>query len=293
MDAAVVIELTEDPPELAAALLDACSHGPVRGGCVSVGTAPAAASIRWTEGRLAAHVRVVDVAHSDIAQEEDVPFGASDALAERYRAVGLVIALLTEQVHHAREARESTPPPPPPRSPEPPKEPPIVVREREWAIDLAFATGPSLNDGTWQLGPLGRVTWSPRRWAFVEADVRAGFRPTDDRGVSLQTTSSVLGVGLAFTTGRLRIAGRLQGGFAWFRAAVTDPINAERDAAATVVPVARLGLDASVRLAPPLAIFLGVDAGAHIDLPITLRNAEVGSVPPWEVWLSVGIRFLP
>lgn len=295
MDAAVIVEVAEDPPELATALLDACSHGPVRGGCAATGNAPATATIRWADGKRAAHVRVVDVAAPDVVREEDVAFAAADAIAERYRAVGLVIALLTEQVHHARDARDLGEPPPSPATPKPPEAPstpPAAPRVRAWAIDVAIATGPSLDDGTWQLGPLARVAWSPRRWAFVEADVRAGFRPVDDRGVSVQTTSGVLGAGIALEGTRLRIAGRVQAGFAWFRAAVTDPVTAEKDAAATVVPIVRLGVEGSVRLAA-IALFLGVDGGAHIALPVTLRGAEVGRIPPWDVWLSLGVRFSP
>ncbi len=291
MDAAVAVEIAPDTEALTAALLETCSRAVVGGGC-TLGPAQAAAvaTVTWaSDEHLAAHVRVV---MGSAVREDDVRFGATDAMVERFRALGLVVALL---VGDARATAAASPPAEPPPKPPPPSPPPPVAaappRARPIALDVAPFVGPALDEGSWRIGGMLRVAWSPRPWGFVEADGRGSARPTDGLGLSAQSVAATLGAGAALHVGVVRLAVRVGFGFAWLRAGVDA--GGETDASALVVGLARTGVEVALRLAAGVALFVGADVEAHLRVPVEVRGVEVAAFPAVTPVFLFGLRIAP
>ncbi|CAN5598181.1 hypothetical protein BH09MYX1_BH09MYX1_41700 [soil metagenome] len=297
MDAAVAIEIAADEDRasrrapdaaLGGALLEACSHAVLKGDCVAApAPASAIAVVTWASDGLAAHVRVV--VRSAI-REDDVRFSKSDAVIERYRALGLVVAFLAGE---ARQVADTTATlahsvvDTSPRAPSVPAPP----RKRIFWFDLAPLTGPALDEGSWQLGGLFRGAWAARPWLFVEAEGRAGIRPKDSAALATQAASGTIGGGVAWRAGWFRAAFRVAGGLEWLRASVVAA--PDEDARSIVVGLVRIGVEGAARLSAAVTLFVGVDVGAHLRVPVRIRSTEIGFFPTFAPAIVLGVRVTP
>lgn len=290
-----MVHVAEQDGALVAAMLEVCTKGIRSGACTTGDEANAAviATVEWQDAaRLSASVRV-QWSGSKTALGDVVHFTDADALAERYRALGLVIATLTGEVRHIVETAPPPLPPPAPPPPPPPRpapRPPATTRRSVLAFDLG-ALGAT--DGTASVGGLGRASFEPLAWLFFELDERALLRPTDASGLGAITSSTTAGVGVRFTFGPLRLGGRVGAGAAWLEAHVTDPATGASDAQSIWVGVGRVGVEASAPPARLFGAFVGVDASAHTPVELRVRNAERAGFLAFELSLGLGVRFSP
>lgn len=214
--ALIVIELAppEAPPALAAALVDACNHGPEAGIECALATddngtvSPRLAVVTWRSAEhLAVDVQVgVQSAAGGVWSTRHLDFAESDAELERWRAVGLVIATLARQ---GETAAAAPPPAAPPKPPEPPApaapatSPPSAARPR-WMLDLAGA----LSHGQRGLDVPGASLRLSRR--VLRAGVYLGAAARYDtlsaaEQVRLHWGSLGLGLGLSLPLGDPRV----------------------------------------------------------------------------------------
>ncbi len=192
---AVVRTASETPPD-EAVVNSAAASG-----------AGAAVVVSWDDaGQLGAHVRVATGLPAHVRWESrPISFDAADQLAERERALGLVIASILdaglEPAAAPRAAPPSARPPPvPPPAPETERrvvagpEPPLPGWAIEAEVTTAFESGNDLDDTIG--GAIG-----VRRALSQSLAMRAGlaFRLTEWDGLDVRTRTVVGSVGLAWT----------------------------------------------------------------------------------------------
>ena len=271
VDAAVIVQVEEQDTSLVRAMLEVCTKGLSGGECSSDKTAQAAAyaTVEWQDDqKLLARVHV-EWRGSKTALGDTVRFTAGDAIVERYRAVGLVIATLAGEVKHIAEA--------PPPSPLP---------SHVLSLDVgAVVGGPEL----WRLGGMARVMIAPMRSWFVEIDQRVAVAPRAG-GLLGRSASTTVGGGAGADVGWVWLAARIDAG--------AEILYAETNAGGYQSESIWVGLlRAGVEVAAParrwLGVFLGVDGGVHTPVPVHVQGREVAGFPAFEVTFTLGARLSP
>jgi len=140
--------------------------------------ATAVARISWTDARRA-EARLEVVATDGLTRTSTIAFDASDPLAERGRALGLVLAALLapeKQAHERERAARENPAAPPAASigsASPPGPP--VTPARRLALDAAVAGGFALEGAGSGVGGALGVRWHPGRRIGLRIGVGARF----------------------------------------------------------------------------------------------------------------------
>jgi hypothetical protein len=285
----VEVPVADRAEPLAETLLKACSEGVAEGRCI-LGTereepdVVAVAIVTWEDER-----RVVTVAvgrrRSERAEwlKRRLEFKSADALKERWRAAGLVIATLVgeaqRQEREAAAGAEASPsssapekkkeeaPPAPPRAPAPASTPreagatPTQAPRREIAwLDAGASVDPGVGDGWFRWGGWIRAAVRPSSLPlFVAAGGRYSGMPSDDRGLALRWASASLGVGTFVDLSPLRLEVRADGLVQLVHARAVDATGAS-DASQRWTFGARLGGDVVWAFAPMWALVGGAEA---------------------------------
>ncbi len=290
----VVIEAppAERGTALAAVMVDACSQAVFEGQCALASEggdeadtqAQAVAIVTWTG---ADHrVARVEVGLRRAARGEwlsrTIEFTKDDAPAERWKAVGLVIATLAGQTLHV-EAPAPTAPPPAPSAPPPaprPEAPPTRTgssgHDTAW-LDVEALLAPGLDTGAARRGGSLRVAWAPSSVPlFATVGAAYAWTPRDaSTGLASSWTTLALGVGAVTPAagGALRFDARLEALAQRFDASAVAASGATDDGSRWVGG-ARLGVDGAWMPAR----FVGVVASAEGSLLGGGTDVTVGGV---------------
>ena len=308
----VVIEMaaTDRASPLAPTLVKSCSDAVPEGRCVladeSTSSRPnsganAAAIVVWegTEHRVAR----VEVGLPGSARAEwlsrAIEFNRKDDAAERWRAVGLVIATLVgeklrppaEKIVPAAPAAVEAPPRAPPPSTHPPISDSPRPRERLW-IEAGAMAAPGLEGGSWRAGAWARAAYRP--WPlplYGVTSVRYLATPRDGQGVAAQWFSPSVGFGVVGSLGDWRLLAHVDLAAQWTHASVEKA--GASDGASRWVTLARAGADCAYM---PLS-WVGVVGGAEVFVAssgtrIFVHGNAVARDAPFGVAFLLGPRFV-
>jgi hypothetical protein len=319
-DVAIEISAADAASPHVATLIEACTKALARGRCAlatasEAGDASQATAIVGWEGTDHGRVRIQVGVHRDgqprwISRE--LTFRAQDAEVERWRAAGLVVATLAGAAREgevseetpAADARDAQrratqePPPPAPRdhilSRRGRLEPAAPQSRSTIVIDAAVASGPALDDGTWRVGPSGRLGYALARLPFAAwVGARWGARPRDDSGVSATWTGLTVGVGpwISLASDRVVFAGRVELLGELVSASVVEPETEAVDEGERWMPGARAGIDGAWSFARPLAVVAGVDVSflRHATV-LEVRRQPVARASVVALTTVIGLR---
>jgi hypothetical protein len=290
-------------------LLGACSAGLPETRCVSAGseleresennTPQAIAMVTWVD---ATHVAIeVGTRGTPSAQwlARDLTFSEQDPELERWRAVGLTVALLADPRGSvgpdraetaARESGMEIPPNPPNPTRDAVAAPETAARnlaKSRISADLRGTVGTGWARGTPRLG--GDVRWAValgERW-FATGSGGAAFathQSFDARWLDLS-----LGVGFALSTIFPSVEGRVRLEALAENLAITASRSGERDRAGVWVPGALLGGDLLWHMASPWRLSARADVFA-VDgaTPITDGGRRIGTIAGAGLLLGLG-----
>lgn len=262
---AVLIERNAQDPALLELALASCGEALVAGHCERghEGAPPAALQARLTwDDALHAKVELLRAGERETVATRQVAFAEADALAERYRALGLIVASL---------ALAHVPPPLPPSTPA--AAPPRVEEGNRHALDLLAYGGPALERGELRAGGGLRASSRPLRalpWLGLSTSVRASYRPGEPRLVWAAWTLGLTGR-LALTRA-LATEGRLEWVGQRLHARARDPLSGEVERGARLRQGGQLGLELTLRVARHAWLFAGGEL-ALLRPRVTLRVA--------------------
>ena len=277
----------------AAVMVEACSHAVFEGECALASEggddadtqAQAVAIVTWSGGEH--RVARVEVGLRRAARGEwlsrMIEFTRDDAPAERWKAVGLVIATLVGQTLHVEPPPPPAPPPPPPAPPGPPRAetPPSRTgppsHDAAW-LDVEALLAPGLDTGAARRGGSLRVAWAPLRLPlFATAGAAYAWTPRDAAsGLASSWITLALGVGAVTSAagGALRFDARLEALAQRFDVSAVSAAGAS-DEGSRWLSGARLGVDAAWLPAR----FVGVVASAEGSLLGGATSVTVGERP--------------
>jgi hypothetical protein len=317
----------EGGTEPARALLAACNASLVYGRCELEGSAEEPEAVRaqvlWLDGDLGADIQVF---LGTPPLQRTLHFKQEDPLVERWRAVGLIIATLTEvrrtEMVSAQTAEDVQPPveeapveptpaeptpadlrqtPPaltvvPPPMPVPSVPPAAAPGSSGWARwwELGATASPALGGARGQLG-----VWAGFRQQLgalpmlgvLEASWASGLeRPG---GVELRMISGSAGVGafLARDGWQPRVRAELLGERR--SASVVDDATGERGEGARTVIGGRVGADFLYGTWSRLGLLLGADATVSARTVIRVHDEPVTSLPAFRIALRAGVTLGP
>jgi hypothetical protein len=269
------------------------------------------AQVTWLEGDLGADIQVL---LGDPPLRRTLRFKNEDPLVERWRAVGLIIATLTEvrrtelaEVPPPEEAQVPveqvpllpalpSPLPPPPASnvlPAPPAPADPGARWARW-WELGVTASPALGGargqaGVWagfrqQLGALPLL-------GVLEASWASGLAEPD--GVKLQAFSVAAGLGAFLSRGgwRPRVRAELLGERR--SASIEEGSTGEHGSGFRAVVGGRVGADLLSPTWRRLGVLLGADATVAARTGIRVRGEPVASVPGFRLGLRAGVLLGP
>lgn len=318
----------EGGTESARALLAACNASLVYGRCEleSAAREPEAvrAQITWQEGDLGADIQVL---LGDPPLQRTLHFKPEDPLVERWRAVGLIIATLTEvrrtelgadpAAEGAQAPLEEAPAepvsaelvpvelplalpapaviPPPPR-PGPAVPVPVETGSDRWARwwELGGTGSPALGGARGQVG-----AWAGFRQQLgalpmlgvLEVSWASGLAKPD--GVKVRAISAAAGLGmfLARDGWQPRVRAELVGERR--SASITDDATGEHAEGFRAVVGGRVGADFLSPTWSRLSLLLGADATVSAQTAIRVRNEQVASLPAFRIALRAGVTLGP
>jgi hypothetical protein len=318
----VVVEMpmADRAEPLAETLLKACSEGVAQGRCI-LGTereepdVVAVALVTWEDGR---RVVTVTVGRKRAARAEwlqrKVAFKDADALKERWRAAGLVIATLVGEAQRqaareeatssspasvdvpapkeptaAKAARPSALEPPPPTR-EAPTKPSTPRHEIAW-LDAGASIQPGVAGGWFHWGGWIRAAARPTAFPFfVAIGGRYSGTPSDDRGLGLRWASGSLGIGTFFEAVPFRFEVRADAVVQLLHARAADASGAT-DSSQRWTGGARLGADAVWSFAPMWALVVGAEAGvASSGTVLRVGGEERGRDAAFDLGVLAGAR---
>jgi hypothetical protein len=236
----------------------------------------------------------------------ELTFEPEDALAERFRALGLTVATLVgdvqereEQEQKARDqaTADKAPAPPPPAAPAAVARETAVERREQPVGDLlplasiGVLAGPGLEEG-----------WV-RSGGFVRSSLRVGtfflwptlwfsyaLRPADSDGLSATWFTTSAGVVTAAEWGRLDLSTRFRLEGAVERFAVEQTL-APVDSGSRWVPGIRAGADAAWPASGALAAVLGADLWVfQSGTRLIVAGRETARAPSRNFTLSLGVE---
>jgi hypothetical protein len=252
----------------------------------------AVARISWVGAdRLEARLEVTVIATGRTAAQP-VSFEPSDPLAERGRALGLVLASLLRP-----EASAEAPPPPP--APAPARvaitaAPPAPAPPRSWAIDAAaeggFALGGSGSGGGGTVG----VRWSPFRRLGFRIGARARFGEVSSAAAtSYELAGSagvVLGVVEPAAGDHFSLGLRAEGLLIYELLSRVSSSDSQPVRQGRLLPGASLVAEARWLIGPSVALMLA--AGPEVAFGTTrvlVRQVEVADLAPVRVIVQGGL----
>jgi hypothetical protein len=217
-------------------------------------------------------------------RSQTVDFRPEDDPAERWRAVGLVIATLVEET-----VRPSAPPPSPRPSQRDQAPPSPPARGARIVLEAGGLVGPGLDSGSWRRGGWLRGGYGLGTLPlFVTASARFAVTPGNASGVSEQWFSGAAGVGARGEWRELRADVRLEAVAELVRASVD---TGGSDSASRWVSGARMGVDIAWMPTASFGVVVGADAsvlggstGVHV------HGTDVGRSQPYEFAMLVGVR---
>jgi hypothetical protein len=300
----------EGGTEPARALLEACNASLVYGRCELEGSAEEPEAVRaqviWLEGDLGADIQVF---LGTPPLQRTLHFKQEDPLVERWRAVGLIIATLTEVRHTEMVSAQAAEPAPA----EPRRTPPALTvvpsPMRVPVVPLAAATKSTSWARWWELGAMASPALGGARgqlgvWAgfrqqlgalpmlgVLEASWASGLeRPG---GVELRMISAAAGVGafLVRDGWQPRVRAELLGERR--SASVVDDATGERGEGARTVIGGRVGADFLSPAWSRLSLLLGADATVSARTAIHVHDEPVTSLPAFRIALRAGVTLGP
>ncbi len=303
-DVVLILEAAESaPPELANAMVEACSAAAVKGRCVFANTSNAPrdtprASVVWDPDHLVAKLSLVV---RGVASERSLRFLPQDPPVERWRSIGLVAATLVGEAERVSDREAAAHPmsvqpekPAVVTTPSVKRSPPLVPKPpfERLVLDVAVLVGNGLERGGPRAGALARIgLLVPRTPLLLHVDTSFTVRPTDARGLLARWVTVGGGIGIrgAVLDRSLAVEGRLQGLAAWSGASVTDAGTG--DSGGRVEP----GIGAGVEIAWMFSEMIGLDLGVDGDLVpsgtvFRVRGSSFGRSTPAHVAGYVGIR---
>lgn len=212
--------------------------------------------------------------------QRGVTFSPADAPAERYRALGLIVA------SYVLAAQQRAPTVSAPAAP-------ATSARQLFALDLALLGGPGLDRGHWRGG--GTLRALVRPWdALPNLGVllagRATYRPGNPRLVW-----AGLSLGLSYELDllrALRLAARLEWVGQRLFARARDAASAVVDRGARYRQGGQLGLELAYRASGHVAPFVGLELAAlRPRVRVRVAGSEVGEERALEVSLLLGARF--
>lgn len=287
---AVLVESDPYDPTLLERALESCSEALVEEQCAAADPnaqrpAPYRASLTWRDEL---HVEVEvrgDESQGSALLRRNVTFLPGDALEERYRAAGLIIASFV------LAQRPAPRPPPPPRAFPAPPPPPKFQR---YGIDLAGLGGPGLERGPLRAGGTLRTVFRPSvhtPWLAILLAGRASHRRDEPR-LTWVDLSIGLGARLA-QLDVLSIHARLELVLQRLFARARDAARDESEQRKLDRIGGRAGIDFMYAVTPSFMLFFGGDV-ARVRPRISLRVAgeSAGRERPVEGALLVGTRIV-
>jgi hypothetical protein len=304
------------------ALVRTCSESVAEGRCVLASDreepdSSAVAIVTWADADRRVVEISVGVRGAPRWLSRRVEFKDADAMKERWRSVGLVIAALVGESHRAATeaaqpgaqsvtmepppAASSQPTPPPSSSsssststttPPPAETPPAAPLTREIAwLDAGVALDPGVGGwlewGAWVRGAVR--PWSSPLFFLVSG--RYAGTPTDDAGLSQRSAQAAAGAGTFFVLGsaaRLEVHVDLLAELVHARA--TDATG-KSDAADRWVGGARAAGDFVWFAWPAIAFVGGVEATALTSrTELRVAGASRGHDPAFGIGAIIGVR---
>jgi hypothetical protein len=256
--------------------------------------AMAVARITWTdELRTQARLDVVSI-EGGPARNSTIAFTAADPLAERGRAIGLVLAALLApenraRLERAKNARADVTPPAIVASPPPPPEP-----RRHFALDAAAEGGFAIGGaGTGAGGTLG-LRWQPGSRVALRVGARARFGEVSVAEAAATDLAVAAGVVLFVVPPadqrRFALALRADALLLWESLSHLSPDDVEAVRAAHLLPGADALVEGQVAVSPTLALVLG--AGAELAFGRTdvyVHQEKVAEIAPLRLVLTGGL----
>ena len=257
--------------------------------------ATAVARITWTdEQRSEARLDVLST-DGGPARSSTIAFGASDPLAERGRAIGLVLAALLAPENRARLERAKTahadvapaatvasaPPPPP-------------APARHFALDAAAEAGFAVGGvGSGAGGTIG-LRWQPGSRIGLRMGVQARFGEVSVAEAAATYLGASAGVVLFLVPPadqrRFALALRADAILLYELLSHLSPDDAEAVRGAHLLPGAAALVEGHFEVSPTLALVLG--AGSEIAFGRTdvfVHQAKVAEIAPFRVVMTGGL----
>jgi hypothetical protein len=293
--------------ESAQALLEACNASLIYGRCELEGGAepPEAvqAQVTWLEGDLGADIQVL---LGEPPPRRTLRFRKEDPLVERWRAVGLIIATLTEVRRTELESEQLESLPLLPLSPllllplrpvpKPAVASPAPAASATWARwwELGATAAPGLGGARGQLGGwagLRQQLGAMPVLGVVEASWAAGLPRPD--GVKIHTVSVAAGVGvfLARNGWQPRVRAELLGERR--SASIMEDSTGQKDSGSRAVVGGRVGADFLSPAWSRLSLLLGVDATVSARTAVLVRNEPAEPLPAFQIALRAGVTLGP
>jgi hypothetical protein len=221
-----------------------------------------------------------------IVETRDLVFSERDDSESRWSSAGAVIAAFVA----ARDAPDA---PPVPRRPDSAAAGPPRDTSVPWGFDLAFVTGPGLDQGPYRTGVLGRgFVGLPRAPnVFAALSFRYAERPGN---LDLSWVSASAGIG-ARTGGTHAVACvELLGELVVERMFIAgrSPITGHEGSSAENRFGGRLGSNGALAIWNALAIVVGAEVSVtRPSVDITFLDAKAGRTPTVEFATSFGLRY--
>jgi hypothetical protein len=242
------------------------------------------AIVRWDAAYLEADIELRDRASAEPASRRRVVFSSADDLAERFRALGLIVA--------AQSFSEFRNEPPAPETPAPPV---AIIEPRApltLALDLFASLATALDRGGPRAG-LGLRGWlRPAGWpASFTLTTKGSYRPDDTR-IFWAGLAAGLGLHVVPRADLLSIDGRLEFVAQRTHVVATDPSTGARDQAGSLRWGGQLGAELAVHAYRSLWLFLGGELTyMRPELRVRVSGRELGREPSLGGALLAGVRY--
>jgi len=258
--------------------------------------ATAVARITWTDARRA-EARLEVVATDGVTRSSTIAFDASDPLAERGRALGLVLAALLapekQQVERERAARENAAAPAATVASVPPPGP-VVAPPRRFALDAAVAGGFAIDGAGSGVGGALGLRWHPTR--HIGLRIGAGARFGEVRDAQATTLTLAAAIGLIATLvppadeRRLALGLRVDGLLLYESLSHLSSDDVQPMRGARLLPGAAARVEAQLAVSATLGLF--VAAGPEIAFGRTdvfVHQDKVAELVPFRLIVEGGL----
>jgi hypothetical protein len=283
----VFVQVPDPQHEHAADMIGACTQALRRGRCELVvpgadARPEAVAIVSWVSSDYdAALVEVGTPAHRESRWvSRSIAFKPDDPLEERWRVVGITIAILVGDL----EPRPSPPPAPPPRSEVDAVSQPSPDTYRWW-LSVGGSVDPGLTNDVPRGGAWGRAEWSPV--SPVVVTLAASYvQQAETAGVTMRWVGLTSGSGVAWTSGQLGAYARVE--------VLLEHVSAQRSGvvASKFLGGARGGLGLAWPASRPAAVTAGAQLTRHFrEVRVVSDTEEIRGFPAVSGSFILGSRF--